>query len=515
MATVPIGSVCHDPTYDEQACTALKAAYSEPETHYTSSSSVMERFWGNQSCNPFAPRETSCADLGNFVSYAVNVTEKSDIVAAVNFAKSENIRLVIRNTGHDFLGRSTARGALAVWTHHLKSMSLVPKYESEQYTGPALKMGAGVQGFEAAAFLAPLGFVAVGGWCPSVGIAGGFTAGGGHSPLGSKFGMGADQTLEFEVVAANGQVVVASPKTNPDLYWALSGGGPGNYGVVTSVTVRVYPDAPVAGLFVTINRAAVSAQAYWAAMRVFFKLMPTLVDHEIGATFNIGPDVFYLVPLTAHGMSLPAAQALAKPFTDALSSLGIEHTAQWLASTGYNAHWTAFVPAGPVGAYWQSSARIVPRSIVEDSGDFDKLMATLEDMVDSGGITVGGTVVGAVKRTAAANAVLPAWRNGVALLGLLTPWSDKPEDWATMLERQKWLSTEMRPRIEEVTPGSGTYMNEADYAQPNWREAFFGVNYAELVTVKRKWDPSSLFWALEVPGSEAWTVAGDGRMCRA
>ncbi|KAH7029520.1 FAD fmn-containing isoamyl alcohol oxidase [Microdochium trichocladiopsis] len=84
-----------------------------------------------------------------------------------------------------------------------------------------------------------------------------------------------------------------------------------------------------------------------------------------------------------------------------------------------------------------------------------------------------------------------------------------------MLDRQRWLSEEMRPRIEAVTPGSGTYMNEADYAQPNWREAFFGDNYAGLVAVKEAWDPKSLFWALEVPGSEAWTVAADGRMCRA
>ncbi|KXJ90487.1 hypothetical protein Micbo1qcDRAFT_226448 [Microdochium bolleyi] len=515
VTTVPIGSVCHDPTYDAQACAALQASYGEPATHYSSSSSMMMRFWANQSCNPFAPRQESCSDLGNFVSYAVDVAQTSDIVTAINFAKSKNIRLVIRNTGHDFLGRSTGRGALAVWTHNLKTMQFLPNFQSGLYKGPALKMGTGVHGSEVEAFLAQRGFVAVGGWCPSVGIAGGFTAGGGHSPLGSKFGMGADQTLEFEVVTAEGRVVTASPTTNSDLYWALSGGGPGNYGVVTSVTVRVYPDAPVVGLFVMIDRSAVPAQKFWTAMQVFFEQIPALVDRNIGATINLGPDVFYIIPLTAHGLTLSATQALMKPFTDALENLQIQHTAQWLTSPGYNAHWTAFVAPGPVGSFWQSGARIVPRGVVESAGGLDKLMATLRDMVDEKKVTIGGTVVGAVKRTGAANAVLPAWRDGVALLGLLSPWSDQPGDWARMLEMQRWLGAEMRPRLEAATPGGGTYMNEADGRQPNWREAFFGTNYAALVQVKKRWDPHALFWALQVPGSEAWTVAADGRMCRA
>ncbi|KAJ1325462.1 FAD-binding protein [Microdochium nivale] len=515
VATVPVGSVCHDPTYDEQACAALRASYDEPATHYTSSSSMMTKFWGNQSCSPFTPREESCADLGNLVSYAVDVMQTSDIVAAINFVRSENIRLVVRNTGHDFVGRSTGRGALAVWTHNLKTTQLLPSYQSPLYSGPALKMGAGVHGSEMEAFLSQHGLVAVGGWCPSVGVAGGFTAGGGHSPLGSKFGMGADQTLEFEVVTANGSIVTASPTTNSDLYWALSGGGPGNYGVVTSVTVRVYPDAPVAGLLMMIDRSTVSDEDFWVAMRVLFERMTALVDSGVGATINLGPDVFYIIPLTAHGLTLAAAEALMKPFTDVLEHLEIQHLAQWVTSTGYNAHWTNFVAPGPVGMVWQSSARILPRAIVDDSDRLDDLMATLQDIVDKEQVTIGGTVVGAVKRTRAENAVLPAWRDGVALLGLLSRWSDAPQDWEAMGEMQQRLGSEMRARIEAVTPGGGTYMNEADGRQPNWREAFFGSNYEALVGVKQAWDPDSVFWAVQVPGSEAWTVAADGRMCRA
>lgn len=65
-----------------------------------SSSSVMQPYFANQSCDPFQPESRPCL-LGNYVSYAVNVSTTDDVVAAVNFAKENNIRLVIRNTGHE------------------------------------------------------------------------------------------------------------------------------------------------------------------------------------------------------------------------------------------------------------------------------------------------------------------------------------------------------------------------------------------------------------------------------
>lgn len=73
-----------------------------------------------------------------------------------------------------------------------------------------MKIGAGIQGFEALEAAHDAGFVTVGGECPTVGIAGGYTQGGGHSALSSNFGMGADQALSWEVVTAGGNLVTAS-----------------------------------------------------------------------------------------------------------------------------------------------------------------------------------------------------------------------------------------------------------------------------------------------------------------
>lgn len=179
----------------------------------------MAPFFANQSCDPWTPRGRPC-ELGPYVRYAVNATGAAHIAAAVSFAREKNVRLVIRNTGHDYLGRSTGAGALAAWTHHLKDITPV-QWDGPDFTGTALKLGAGVQGYEMLRAATALGRVAVGGECPTVGVAGGYTQGGGHSALSTNFGLAADQTLSFEVVTARGELVTASKTENTDLYWAL------------------------------------------------------------------------------------------------------------------------------------------------------------------------------------------------------------------------------------------------------------------------------------------------------
>lgn len=179
----------------------------------------MAPFFANQSCDPWTPRERPC-ELGAYVRYAVNASSAEHISAAVDFAQKKNVRLVIRNTGHDYLGRSTGAGALAVWTHHLKDITPV-QWDDVGFTGKALKLGAGVQGYEMLQAATALGRVAVGGECPTVGVAGGYTQGGGHSALSTNFGLAADQALSFEVVTASGELVTASKTENTDLYWAL------------------------------------------------------------------------------------------------------------------------------------------------------------------------------------------------------------------------------------------------------------------------------------------------------
>jgi FAD/FMN-containing dehydrogenase len=138
--------------------------------------------------------------LGNPVSYVIDVRSAEDVRAGIEFSREHNIRLVIKNTGHDYAGKSTAKGGLSLWTHNLNSTQFIPTYESSYYTGPAIKLGAGIQGFGAYAAANATGHRIVGGVCPTVGIAGGFSLGGGHSILSNVHGTGSDNVLEWEGV---------------------------------------------------------------------------------------------------------------------------------------------------------------------------------------------------------------------------------------------------------------------------------------------------------------------------
>lgn len=105
--------------------------------------------------------------LGGFPSYSLNITNVAQIQLAINFARNLDLRLVVRNTGHDFLGKNTGKGALSLWTHHLDEIKVLPKYESAggRYKGPAFKLGAGVMVYQLYEAAEREGYTAVGGEC--------------------------------------------------------------------------------------------------------------------------------------------------------------------------------------------------------------------------------------------------------------------------------------------------------------------------------------------------------------
>lgn len=113
------------------------------------------------------------------------------------------------------------------------------------------------------------------------------------------------------------------------------------------------------------------------------------------------------------------------------------------------------------------------------------------------------------------NGVLPAWRDALVHATLTTVWSSDPADWDQMLANQDLMTDVIAPAIEAVTPGSGAYMNEGDFRQKDFETVFFGDKYDKLLAIKEAYDPDSFFYATKAVGSDAWTVAEDGRMCKA
>jgi hypothetical protein len=337
----PLASVCHRSeygSYDAKKCEDLKSNWFFPETHLNSIGSIMAPLFANNSCNIFAPKEAVCT-LGSLVSFAVNATCASDFQKTIEFVRRHDIHLVVRNTGHDYNGKSTGAGALAIWTHHMKDQELVD-YDSPSYSGKAVKMGAGVEVAESYAFAQKHGLVSVGGDCPTVGVAGGYTqGGGGHGPGVSKFGLGADQALEWEVVTGTGEILIANRETNQDLHWALSGGGGGTYGVVSSLTVKVYPDLVSSAATLSFPLLGAHEDKFWDVVHTWQASLLNLTQSGCFAIWVISSSGFELVPANCPGLSNNEMRGLFEPTLASLHRSNIpysEYTFQALSLASYS-----------------------------------------------------------------------------------------------------------------------------------------------------------------------------------
>lgn len=142
-------------------------------------------------------------------------------------ARKNNVRLIVKNTGHDYMGRSIAPGSLSLWTHHLRDItyhkSAFKLYNSKTViTGDAVTTGAGTQMYDLYTMLDKFGRVVVGGGGKTVGL-GGYVTGGGHSLLSTKHGLAVDQVLQMTMVTPSGKVLTVNEDSHPDLFWAMRG----------------------------------------------------------------------------------------------------------------------------------------------------------------------------------------------------------------------------------------------------------------------------------------------------
>lgn len=482
---------------------------------YNSSSSVMAPFFANRSCDPFTARDSQCI-LGTYVQYAVDVASADHVIKALEFAQRKNIRAVIRNTGHDYNGKSTGAGSLGIWMHHLKDIEIID-WTSDRYQGKAMRMGAGVQGFEAYDAAHEQNLAMVGGECPTVGLAGGYTQGGGHSMLGSKYGLGADQVLEWEVIDGKGNHLIATREQNTDLFWALSGGGGGTYGVALSMTVKIYPDLPTSGFNLTFTSDGISQDTYWSLIGAWHQLLPTIVDEGITGLEAFDNKSFTIVDVVGHGISTAKLNSLVSPFLATLNSHNITYNSTTSLSPSYHSHFFNVLQKASIFPVTVSVAqyggRLIPRSTVENNNS--ALTSAYRDVVRNGGsltaviINVSSTVAGDVY-----NSVNPAWRTNLLDTVVTTPWNFSAP-WEEMVQNANLMTETLIPILQGVSEGSGVYVNEADFQDPDWKRNYCGENYERLLEVKERYDPEHVFYALTGVGSDFWVEKEDGRLCKA
>ncbi len=497
----------------DQKTDAIKSA--------SSPSSFVDPLAQNQSCDPFQPEISPCR-LGNDPVYVVNASSPAHVASALQFAQINNIRVVIKSTGHDLLGKSSGSGSLSIWVYSLKDISFTHNYDGQNvfanYSGPAARLGSGVMVSEAVEASAKEGLRVLGGACPTVAVAGGYTAGGGHSILSSKYGLSADNVLEWEVVTANGEHVVATPSSNVDLYWALSGGGAGVFAVVISMTVKAFPEGIISAGSLSFNISfSPSEDVFWSAVEDFHKFLPQVLENGVAAGYVIAGGTFSLRPLTAPDLPGEYVVNLLSSYLTTLEQLKIPYSVDVKTYPSYSAMYAAFFGPLPYGAnsYPHSEvqvSRLIPRSTLTNQTsqliDAHRKIAAMQN----GSFWIVGNAYQIPRTPSAAppNSVLPAWRDASVHQMIVGPW-DWSSPWEENVAKDGILRDDVLPLLSEFS--TATYLNEGNAGQTDWKEAFYGSNYEKLEQVKGAWDPNNLFYAQTGVGSDMFALDSMGRLC--
>ncbi len=263
--------------------------------------------------------------------YAVAAKTTQDVVAAVNFARTNNLRLVVKGGGHSYQGTSNAANSLLIWTRHMNAIVLHDAFVGAGCAGnaqpqPAVSIEPGAywrQAYDAVTTKG--GRYVQGGGCMTVGVAG-LVLGGGFGSWSKAFGLAGANLLEAEVVTADGEIRIANACSNPDLFWALKGGG-GGFGVVTRVTLRTH-ELPefLGGVFATIK--ASSDEAY---RRLISKIMEFYAQSALQSALGRAAELrrragVLSISMVLQGLDQQEAEATWRPFFDWVSASGQDFT---------------------------------------------------------------------------------------------------------------------------------------------------------------------------------------------
>lgn len=223
LKPLPTAAVCHyeQPTFDPETCNVTQ--WDSSVTYAEDPLGIINPNWSNDSCLPLP--QLPCSGAG-FPVYVINASCAEHVVAGVDFARTYNIRLNVKGSGHDYLGRSNAPNSLSIWTKHIRGIDFHNNFQPRDChycsSVSAVSLGGGEDWGSIYPAAHERGLTLVGGTGDTIGL-GGYLTGGGHSPLSAKLGLAVDQVLEMEVVTAFGEHLIANEVLNNDLFWAMRG----------------------------------------------------------------------------------------------------------------------------------------------------------------------------------------------------------------------------------------------------------------------------------------------------
>ena len=420
-----------------------------------------------------AARAVHSASFDRHPAAVVRAADPADVIQSVTFAREHGLPIAVRSGGHSMAGHGTADGALVVDLGAMKDLSI------DARRGVA-RAAAGLTAGEYTAAAHAHGLATPFGDTTSVGL-GGLTLGGGIGFLVRRHGLTIDSLLSVEMVTADGRLVTASEDDNPDLFWALRGGG-GNFGIVTSFEYRLHPVSTVFG----------GALVQPATPNVLRSLVPlaasapdglTTISHLMAAppapfipADRVGQPVVATLAVHAGAIAegeraVAPLRAVARPVADTLGPIPYPAIYQYTSE-------------GNV-----AGRREIVRSMFVDVLDDSMVDALLDFMprASSPAAMVQIRVLGGAMARVAADATAFAHRNRPVMLAIITPFVGPASD----EEHVAWtegLYAALRPHA------TGVYSNFlGDEGDDRVREAYPTPTLARLAAVKRTWDPENAF----------------------
>lgn len=523
----PWAAVCYssDTLFNYEECQTVLKGYDNDTMRESASAALLWANWeacgyGNgcplNYSNPQIIHDQVCHQ-GTTPPYSIAIRNASDASIVMKWAVKNKVKLTVKNTGHDYLGRSAAPSTLQVNTHSMSDMSYVPEFVPQGSTAApvsALTIGAGAQLYNIYDYAGKMNFSAVLGACTTVGAAGGYLQGGGHGVLTPAYGLGADHVLEVEIVTADGLIRTINAFQDPELFWAVRGGGAGSWGIITSMTIQTYPVIGIGASLLVIepnssqnlttlaidfialvgkyqndfvNSGIVSVLIPFKAQYILNFYFPTTTSH-----------ISTLYPLFSELLTLSSNYSIALNTTSATMFASV--TAAETENIG-----PFFDSVNLYGASNQLSSRLIPQSRLSTSTSIQDVAEAIwagsqilsEPLLSGPAGTFGavppfllGNMPAATRQKANETGANPglyeaAWHVVFAVAST----SDANETTSNAIAEAVHSATDPLTALGITS----SYQNEGDAFEVNWQQAFFGYKYANLSSIKQKYDPGNFF----------------------
>ncbi|GAB3469773.1 FAD-binding oxidoreductase [Actinophytocola sediminis] len=394
----------------------------------------------------------------------------ADVQACVEVAANARLPIAARSGGHSYAGYSNADGALVVDLNPMSGVEVRPD-------GTAV-IGAGTRLIDVYTGLAAEGRCLPAGSCPTVGVAG-LTLGGGIGVLSRKFGLTCDRLVSAQIVTSDGELRTVSASAEPDLFWALRGGGGGNFGIVTSFTFATEPAPELTVFSLRFTAGAVDVLGAWQDWIADLpdELWSNCVlsagsspGVRVGGCF-VGDEAGCRRQLDRLGLPTTTRSVTTKGYLDAMryfAGCSTKEPAQCHPEAeGGQLGRESFVASSRILAGPADPAKVVPL-LTEVSG--------LDLLFDSLG--------GAVSALAPDETAFPH-RSALASAQIYANTAEGPA-----------LATERVAAVRDglgALTGAHAYVNYIDPGLPNWASAYYGANLPRLRQVAGTYDPEALF----------------------